>query len=209
MSFMKYIGAHVSTAGGVFNAPLEAKKIDATAFAFFTKNQRRWISKPYTLDDIHKFKTNLKNSGIRPANVLAHCSYLINLGNPDANCRKISLGAFVDEINRCKSLGLDKLNFHPGSHLGLISEKSSLDYVADSINQAHSLSDGVTLVIENTAGQGSNLGYKFEHLAYLINKVKDKSRVGVCVDTCHLFASGYDFREKNSTQRYGISLAVS
>lgn len=193
---MKYIGAHVSTEGGVFNAPLEAKKIGARACAFFTKNQRRWVASPYTADDILKFKHNLKTSGILPTNVLAHSSYLINLGNPDESCRQRSLAAFVDEIKRCEKLGLDKLNFHPGSHLRAISETSCMDHIADSINQAHSLTDNVILVIENTAGQGSNLGYQFEHLAYLINQVKIKSRIGVCIDTCHLFASGYDFRVK-------------
>lgn len=193
---MKYIGAHVSAEGGVFNAPLAAKEIGGKAFAFFTKNQRRWVATPYKTEEIHKFKNNLKACGIIPSNVLPHSSYLINLGNPDEGSRKKSLTAFIDEIKRCEQLGLDKLNFHPGSHLRQISEENCLDLVAIAMNQAISLTAKIILVVENTAGQGSNLGYKFEHLSYLIDRIKMKSRVGVCIDTCHLFASGYDFRTK-------------
>jgi len=194
---MKYIGAHVSIEGGIFNAPLKALEIGAKAFACFTKNQKRWQSKPYDSEDIARFRTNLEASGVLPAHVLAHSSYLINLGNPDKNRRKISIDAFIDEINRCKQLGIEKLVFHPGSHLRLISEENCLDLIASSINEALISTDKVTLVIENTAGQGSNLGYKFEHLAYLINQAIDKSRIGVCIDTCHLFVSGMDFRTKD------------
>jgi len=195
------IGAHVSTEGGVFNAPLEAQKIGAKAFSFFTKNQRRWFSKPYTPEVIFKFKSNLQKVGILPQNVLPHSSYLINLGHPEEENRKKSLNAFVDEIKRCEQLGLNKLVFHPGSHLRSITEIKCMDRIADSINEAISATNRVILVIENTAGQGSNLGYKFEHLAYMIDKTSDKSRVGVCIDTCHLFVSGYDFTTQVKYQK--------
>ena len=193
---MKYFGAHVSASGGVFNAPLNAQKIGAKAFALFTKNQRQWKAKPYDQKTIDKFKENLEKAEILPSHVLPHDSYLINLGHPEDEKREKSLNAFIDEVQRCEQLGLDKLNFHPGSHLKKISEEECLDRIADAMNKTLEVTNGVTLVIENTAGQGSNLGYKFEHLAYLIDKSIDKSRVGVCIDTCHLFVSGYDIRTK-------------
>ncbi len=193
---MKYFGAHVSASGGVYNAPLNAQKIGAKAFAFFTKNQRQWKAKPYDQKTIDKFKENLQKVGISPSQVLPHDSYLINLGHPEDEKREKSINAFIDEVQRCEQLGLDKLNFHPGSHLKKISEEECLDRIADAMNKTLEVTSGVTLVIENTAGQGSNLGYKFEHLAYLIDKSIDKTRVGVCIDTCHLFVSGYDIRSK-------------
>ena len=193
---MKYIGAHVSTQGGIFNAPLEAEKIEAKAFAFFTKNQRRWFGAPYEQADIFKFKANLKQSGISAQFILAHSNYLINLGHPDKQRRKISIDALIDEVNRCGQLGVNLLNFHPGSHLRELTEEECLNYIAESINTVLIATKNTILVIENTAGQGSNLGYKFEHLAYIISLVENKSRIGVCIDTCHLFASGYDFRKK-------------
>ena len=194
---MKYIGAHVSIEGGIFNAPLYAQEIGAKAFAFFTKNQKRWQSKPYAPEDIIKFKSNLKISGILPSHVLAHSGYLINLGNPEKNRRQMSIDALIDESKRCEQLGIEKLVFHPGSHLRVISEKDCLDYIASAINEVHVATNKVILLIENTAGQGSNLGYKLEHLAHLISKTNDKNRIGVCIDTCHLFASGVDFRTKD------------
>ncbi len=194
----KFVGAHVSSSGGVFNAPINAMEIEAKAFALFVKNQRQWMAKPYDEKTIEKFKTNLKASKIEPKHILPHDSYLINLGHPDDEKREKSLNAFLDEIKRCELLGLVKLNFHPGSHLKQISEEECLDRIADSLNTALSKTKGVTLVIENTAGQGTNLGYKFEHIAYIIDKVKDKSRIGVCIDTCHLFTSGYDIRDKEA-----------
>ena len=193
---MKYFGAHVSASGGVYNAPKNAQKIGAKAFALFTKNQRQWKAKPYDQKTIDKFKENLEKAEILPSQVLPHDSYLINLGHPEDEKREKSLNAFIDEVQRCEQLGLDKLNFHPGSHLKKISEEECLDRIADAMNKTLEVTSGVTLVIENTAGQGSNLGYKFEHLAYLIDKSIDKTRVGVCIDTCHLFVSGYDIRTK-------------
>ncbi|MDQ7073664.1 MAG: deoxyribonuclease IV [Gammaproteobacteria bacterium] len=197
---MHYIGAHVSAAGGVQNAPLNAKKIGAKAFALFTKNQRQWRAKPLTDEAIAEFKQNLTLADIQPNQVLPHDSYLINLGHPEQEPLEKSRAAFLDEMQRCEQLGLSLLNFHPGSHLRKISAEESLDKVAESINITLQWSQGVTAVIENTAGQGSNLGYRFEHLAHIIDKVEDKSRVGVCLDTCHTFTAGYDLRTEENCE---------
>lgn len=191
---MKYVGAHVSAAGGVENAPLNAAKIGAKAFALFTKNQRQWKAKPLSEKSITDFKTNLEQLGIAPEQVLPHDSYLINLGHPEPEPLEKSRNAFLDEMQRCEQLGLPLLNFHPGAHLGKCSEEQSLAIVADSINRTLAQTEGVTAVIENTAGQGTNLGYRFEHLAAIIDGVEDQSRVGVCLDTCHTFTAGYDLR---------------
>ncbi|MGM0593355.1 MAG: deoxyribonuclease IV [Pseudomonadota bacterium] len=191
---MKYIGAHVSAAGGVQNAPLNAEKIGAKAFALFTKNQRQWKAKPLDEETIHAFKQNLEKVGISPAQVLPHDSYLINLGHPEKTALEKSRNGFLDEMQRCEQLGLPLLNFHPGAHLNQCSEEESLAIVADSINWTLEQTEGVTAVIENTAGQGTTLGYRFEHLAAIIDRVEDKSRVGVCLDTCHTFTAGYDLR---------------
>lgn len=195
---MKYIGAHVSATGGVENAPVNAHKIGATAFALFTKNQRQWSAAPLTLAQIEAFRRNCDLYGYTPAQILPHDSYLINLGHPDNDALEKSRAAFLDEMQRCEQLGLDRLNFHPGSHLQQITPEQSLDRIAESINIALGKTRGVTAVIENTAGQGSNLGFKFEHLAYLIDRVEDKSRIGVCIDTCHAFAAGYDLRTREA-----------
>jgi deoxyribonuclease-4 len=197
---MKHIGAHVSASGGVYNAPINAKKIGAKAFALFTKNQRQWVAKPLDAETITKFKKELERSEILPKHVLPHDSYLINLGHPDTEQRQKSLEAFIDEIKRCEQLGLDRLNFHPGSHLKQISEENCLELISESMNEALRQTKSVSLVVENTAGQGSNLGYKMEHLGYLINNTIDKERIGVCIDTCHLFVSGYDFRSLKTYQ---------
>lgn len=189
---MKYIGAHVSAAGGVENAPLNARKIGATAFALFTKNQRQWTAKPLTDAAIARFKENCRQGGYTPDRILPHDSYLINLGHPESAGLEKSRAAFIDEFGRCEQLGLKYLNFHPGSHLNKISEDACLARIADSINLALARTSGVTAVIENTAGQGTNLGYRFEHLAAIIGGVEDQSRVGVCLDTCHTFSAGYD-----------------
>lgn len=197
---MKRVGAHVSAAGGVENTPLNAAAIGARAFALFTKNQRQWQAKPLTEESIQAFRENLKQVGISPALVLPHDSYLINLGHPEMEALTKSRNAFLDEMQRCEQLGLELLNFHPGSHLKKISEEQSLDIVAYSINWVLEQTTGVTAVIENTAGQGTNLGYRFEHLAHIIKKVKDKSRVGVCLDTCHTFTAGYDLRTRKACE---------
>ena len=191
---MKYFGAHVSASGGTDNAPANAHAIGATAFALFTKNQRQWVAKPLTAGEIDAFRKACDTYGYRPEQILPHDSYLINLGHPEKEALEKSRAAFLDEMQRCELLGLDRLNFHPGSHLQKITEEESLDRIAESINIALDKTRGVTAVIENTAGQGSNLGFRFEHLRYLIDRVEDKSRMGVCIDTCHAFAAGYDLR---------------
>jgi len=198
---MKYVGAHVSASGGVENAPINAKNIGAKAFALFTKNQKQWKAKPLTKEDIYEFKKNMESAEILPEHVLPHDSYLINLGHPNKESLNKSREAFIDELERCEQLGLRLLNFHPGSHLNKISEEKCLSTISESINIALSKTKGVIAVIENTAGQGTNLGYKFEHLAEIINGVEDKTRVGVCIDTCHTFVSGYDIRDMENTTK--------
>ena len=191
---MKRVGAHVSASGGVENAPLNAEAIGARAFALFTKNQRQWTAKPLTGASVEAFRKNLAAVGIAPEHVLPHDSYLINLGHPEKGPLRKSREAFLDELQRCEQLGLEMLNFHPGSHLKKITEAESLRIVADSINWALERTERVVAVIENTAGQGSNLGYRFEHIAEIIEGVEDKTRVGACLDTCHTFTAGYDLR---------------
>lgn len=188
----KYIGAHVSASGGVCNAILNAEAIGANAFALFTRNQRSWVSKPLGAEEVHAFRELLAERGFEPRYVLPHDSYLINLGSPDGETLQKSRTAFLDEMQRAQQLGLQLMNFHPGSHLNKISEEDCLDQIAREINRALAQTVGVTAVIENTAGQGSNLGWRFEHIARIIEGVDDKSRVGVCIDTCHTLAAGYD-----------------
>jgi deoxyribonuclease-4 len=198
---MKYFGAHVSASGGVENAVRNAQNIGATAFALFTKNQRQWLAPTLTEEQIATFRNAMQSAGYTASQVLPHDSYLINLGHPDEDGLEKSRESFFEEMRRCELLGLDRLNFHPGSHLKRIDDEGSLRRIAESINMALERSKGVTAVLENTAGQGSNLGYKFEHLAYIIDRVEDKSRVGVCLDTCHTFAAGYDLRTKEACDR--------
>ena len=193
---MKYIGAHVSAAGGVQNAPLNARKIGATAFALFTKNQRQWKSKPLDEKSIQGFKANCKENGFGPESILAHDSYLINLGHPESAGLEKSRTAFLDELTRCELLGLTTLNFHPGSHLKKISETDCLKTIAQSLNIAIDQTQSVIPVIENTAGQGTNLGHRFEQIAEIIDQVENKDRIGVCIDTCHAFSSGYDLKSE-------------
>jgi len=190
---MKYIGAHVSASGGVEYAPINAHEIGANAFALFTKNQRQWVSKPLTAESIDLFRQNCEKYGFLPEYILPHDSYLINLGHPEEEGLTKSRAAFLDEMQRCEQLGLKLLNFHPGSHLNKIDTEACLSRIAESINIVLDKTKGVTAVIENTAGQGSNLGNEFWHLRYIIDKVEDKSRVGVCLDTCHTFTAGYNF----------------
>lgn len=192
----KYIGAHVSASGGVENAPVNAHNIGATAFALFTKNQRQWVAKPLTQESIENFKINCEKYGYKPNQILPHDSYLINLGHPDKDALQKSRDAFLDEMQRCEQLGLDRLNFHPGSHLNQISEKECLARIAESINITLEKTKGVIAVIENTAGQGSNLGYLFSQIREIIDGVEDKSRVGVCIDTAHAYSAGYDIKTR-------------
>ena len=193
---MKRIGAHVSASGGVENAPINAHEIGATAFALFTKNQRQWQSKPLTEESIALFKQNCAKFGYAPEFILPHDSYLINLGHPERDGLAKSRAAFLDEMQRCEQLGLVLLNFHPGAHLGQFSEDQCLQVIAESMNMAIDQTKGVVAVIEATAGQGSHVGYKFEHLRAIIDQIDDPSRVGVCLDTAHIYAGGYELRTK-------------
>jgi deoxyribonuclease-4 len=189
---MKFIGAHVSASGGVENAPINAANIKANAFALFTKNQRQWVTNPLTKENIRMFSENCNKYGFAKDRILPHDSYLINLGHPESEALQKSRAAFLDEMQRCELLGLNLLNFHPGSHLNQIPLAECLSLIAESINEVLSKTSQVIAVIENTAGQGSNVGFDFQHLADIISQVDDKSRVGVCVDTCHAFTAGYD-----------------
>lgn len=193
---MKYIGAHISASGGVENAPLNAARIGAKAFAFFTKNQRQWSAPPYTQKNIDLFKQRCEELGYAPDNILPHDSYLINLGHPKEEGLEKSRNSFFDEMKRCEQLGLNRFNFHPGSHLNEIPVDECLSRISESINLSLEKTAGVTAVIENTAGQGTNLGHTFEQIAQIIDKVEDKSRVGVCLDTAHTLAAGYEIRTK-------------
>ena len=197
---MKYFGAHVSISGGVENAPIHASAIGAKAFALFTKNQRQWVAAPLSETSIKQFKENCERFNFNPQHILPHDSYLINLGHPQTEGLKKSRLAFIDELKRCEQLGLDRLNFHPGSSLKEISEEECLNRIAESINQALNVTQGVTAVLENTAGQGSNVGYSFEQLRYIIDRVEDQERIGVCIDTCHAFAAGYDLSTEAACQ---------
>lgn len=196
-SDMKYIGAHVSTAGGIENAPVNASRIGAKAFALFTRNQRQWNAAPYTARQIESFRENCGKYGYGAEHILPHDGYLINLGSPDRESLQKSRSAFLDEMLRCEQLGLKLLNFHPGSSLKKIGDEECLKLIAESVNFALDKTKSVCAVIENTAGQGSNLGYTFEQLAYIIDRVEDKRRIGICIDTCHAFAAGYDFRSES------------
>ncbi len=191
---MKYIGAHVSASGGVDNAPVNAHNIGAKAFGLFTKNQKRWTAKPLDKKTIRAFKDNCEKYGFQAFQILPHDSYLINLGHPEKEGLEKSRAAFLDEMQRCEQLGLDRLNFHPGSHLNKTDEESCLKTIADSVNIALDKTRGVTAVIENTAGQGTNLGYTFEQIRFIIDHIEDKNRVGVCIDTAHAYSAGYEIK---------------
>jgi len=194
---MKYVGAHVSSEGGVQNAPVNANAIGAKAFALFTKNQRQWFSNPLSLKSINEFRNNCEKHDFKSFQILPHDSYLINLGHPEKEPLEKSRTSFLDEIKRCELLGLDRLNFHPGSHLNAISTEDCLKRIAESINFTLDKTKGVIAVIENTAGQGTNLGHTFEQLMLIIDYVEDKSRVGVCIDTCHAYTSGYNIKTES------------
>lgn len=202
---MKYLGAHVPASGGVENAPLNAHKIGANAFALFTKNQRQWVAAPLSETSIKLFKERCEEFGFISDAILPHDSYLINLGHPEQEGLEKSRAAFLDEMQRCEQLGLKLLNFHPGSHLKQISLEECLGRVAESINITLDKTKDVTAVIEDTAGQGSNVGFQFEQLKYMIDRVEDKSRVGICIDTCHTYTAGYDLVEDydNVMQQFG------
>ena len=191
---MKYIGAHVSTEGGVENAPINANRIGATAFALFLKNQRQWVAKPFSESSISAFRNNCEKFGYTAAQILPHDGYLINMGSPDPEMLEKSRAAFLDEMQRAEQLGLDRLNFHPGSHLQKVTEEECLSTIAESVNITLGKTKGVKAVLEITAGQGSNVGYSFDHLRYIIDRIEDKSRIGVCIDTAHAYSAGYELK---------------
>jgi deoxyribonuclease IV len=198
---MKYIGAHVKTTGGVENAPLNAHNIGAKAFGLFTKNQRQWVAKPLGQEQIKLFRDNCERLGYQPFQILPHDSYLINLGHPEKQALEKSRAAFIDEMQRCEALGLDRLNFHPGSHLNLTDEETCLKTIAESVNIALGKSRGVIAVIENTAGQGTNLGHTFEQIKFIIDHIEDKERAGVCIDTAHSYSAGYDIKSEEGYEK--------
>ena len=194
---MYFIGPHVSVGGGVANAPVNAKALGSTGFGMFVKNQRQWTAAPYAPADVEAFKRQMKADGYTAAQVMPHAGYLINLANPDEAAHAKSMASLLDELKRCMALGLDKLNLHPGSHLRLITPQEARDRVAKSINAALAQTEGVAVVIENTAGSGGNLGSVFEEIRAIIDGVEDKARVGVCLDTMHTFAAGFDIRTRD------------
>ncbi len=198
---MKMIGAHVSIAKGVENAPTRAHSIGAKAFAMFVKNQRQWYAKPFDRKNIENFKKNCEEFGFKSKHILPHASYLINLGIKEGEKLEKSKKALIDEINRCKQLSLKYINIHPGAHLGIVSEDECLEIIAENINDILSETQDIIIVLENTAGEGTNVGYRFEHLKRITELINDKKRIGVCMDTCHLFAAGYDIRTKEAYEQ--------
>ena len=198
---MKFIGAHVSIAGGVENAPLRAHELGATAFALFTKNQRQWSAPPLAEASIDAFRANCATCGYANGMILPHDTYLINLAQPDPVKRAAAIDAFAAELERCRALGIDRLNFHPGSHLGKVSEDEGVSLVAASVREALDRVPDVMAVFENTAGQGSNLGYSFEQLSEMLARTDRPGRVGVCIDTCHTSAAGYELRTQEGYEK--------
>ncbi|KDQ61279.1 hypothetical protein JAAARDRAFT_191370 [Jaapia argillacea MUCL 33604] len=190
------VGAHVSAAGGVENSITNAALIGANAFALFLKSQRKWTGPPLKSDSIAKFKSRLETFGYSPCHILPHGSYLVNLGNPDDEKREKSYQCFLDELVRAEQLGLTLYNFHPGSTVGLTTMENSISLIAQCLNRAHKETKSVVTVIENMAGSGNVIGSSFKDLGDIIKQVEDKARVGVCLDTCHMFAAGYDIRTK-------------
>ena len=189
---MKYTGAHVSISGGVENAPLNAAALGASAFAMFTKNQRQWNAPPFREEAIEAFKANCARHGFSAGQIWAHDSYLINLGQPDPGKRASAVKAFTDELERCRQLGIQLLNFHPGSSLKQVSDEEDIALIASSVRQALDEVPDVIAVFENTAGQGSNMGWNFTQLSAMIEQTGLPERCGVCLDTCHAFAAGFD-----------------
>lgn len=189
------IGAHTSAQGGAHNAIIEGMEIGATTVQLFTSNQKRWQGKELTEENIALFQEALLSTGL--TNIMSHDSYLINLGSPNPESQKKSCKAFREELIRCQKLGITYLNFHPGAALDG-TEEECLDQIVKSLEGIKDLADkGETrLLLETTAGLGSSVGWRFEHLAYLIDRLHKKIPIGVCIDTCHIFAAGYDIRTK-------------
>ncbi|HLF14225.1 MAG TPA: deoxyribonuclease IV [Bacteroidota bacterium] len=194
------LGAHESVAGGIYRAVERAASIGATALQVFTKNSNRWEAPPLTREDAENYKTALSKSSVR--SVIAHDSYLINLCAIDPVILRKSRKALIDEIRRCDMLGIGMLNFHPGAHMGA-GEEAGITLIVESLDIAHreTRGAGVLSVVETTAGQGTALGSRFEQIAAIIAGVRERDRMGVCIDTCHIFAAGYDIRDAASYGR--------
>ena len=192
---MRVLGAHMSTSGGLWQALDRGARDGCNAIQIFTRNNNRWKAKPLDDDEIDRFSTRCRETGIEP--VLAHGSYLINLATPDADLMKRSIGAFGEELERCARLGIPALVAHPGAHMGSGEGvgcgrvASALDAILESGAGA-----GVRVLLETTAGQGTSVGHRFEHLRDIIGAMRHGARVGICVDTCHVFAAGYDIRTR-------------
>ncbi|KAI0329667.1 AP endonuclease [Cubamyces sp. BRFM 1775] len=195
------IGPHVSSAGGVENAIINAASVGANAFAIFLKSQRKWESNALKDESIAKFKERMKAFGYSPSHVLPHGSYLVNLGNPDSDKREKSFACFLDDLKRCEQLGLHLYNFHPGSTVGASTVEESLSLIAECINRAHEETNSVVIVLENMAGSGNVIGSRFSELGQIIREVNNKARVGVCLDTCHMYAAGYDITTREGWQK--------
>lgn len=195
------LGAHTSIAGGVFNALYEGRSIGATTIQLFTANQRQWKAKPISDADVDKWHEAVAETGIKK--IMSHDSYLINLGSNNPEMLQKSRKAFQEEIERCLKLKLAFLNFHPGSATGA-SEEECLEMIIASLLQYEKYFEktDLRLLIECTAGQGTTVGYKLEHLDYLIKGVSKKIPIGVCVDTCHAFVAGYDLRTKSAVDAF-------
>ncbi|KAM4022740.1 putative endonuclease 4 isoform 2-T2 [Anomaloglossus baeobatrachus] len=201
LSSHKYVGAHVSIQGGLWNAALEAKRIGARAFGLFLRSQRTWNSKPLEEEIAEKFRRTCDELGFESRYILPHSPYLMNLGSPKPDVFQKSRTLLVEELTRCQKLGLTLYNIHPGSHIGEMPVGKCLELIADGINHAHSQVPGVSVVLENMSCQGNTVGGRFEELRGIIDHIKDKSRIGVCLDTCHAFAAGHNLSEKNGLQR--------
>jgi len=196
-----FVGPHVSAGGGVANAPRNAHALAATGFALFVKNQRQWSAPPLNAAEIGAFAAAMKVCGYTTEQVLPHAGYLINLANPDDAAHTKSLASFLDEARRCIALGLDKLNVHPGSHLRLITPEAACERTASAINSVLRQTDGITFVVENTAGSGGLIGARFEELKMILDAVDTPSRIGFCFDTAHAFAAGYDISTRDGFLR--------
>ncbi len=191
------LGAHVSIAGGLHKAIERGEELSATAIQIFSKNQRQWFAPELKDEEVEKFLESWKNSSIKE--IVVHSSYLINLGNPDEKARKRSINSFKNELTRMRKLKLKKFVFHPGSHLGT-GEDKGIELITESLKEIieSGYAEGMLLLLETTAGQGSNIGYRFEHLSEIMEKTGYDEFLGVCVDTCHIYSAGYDIKTKKA-----------
>lgn len=194
------LGAHISIAGGPEQAIYRGESIGCTAIQIFTKSNRQWSSKPFSQEEIDAFKKAWKNSSIK--SVVVHAAYLINLASPQSDTVTKSVQALVDELYRCEQLGIPYLVLHPGSH-GDLSEKRALDQINQNLDTIFDHTPGATMILlETMAGQGTNICYRLEQIAHLYHTSHHKERLGICLDTCHLFAAGYDIRTPNTYETF-------